>query len=164
MGPSLAPLRPGHERNPAELMRFRLVLRCLALRNRQARVVDLGSGQGVLASSIVRSHPETSRLGLELSATGVSLSQAWAPAARFLQWYLLGGQSPPLEWSRWLTDAVCSEVLQHVDEPDRLLRNARKFLAPGCRLVVTVPGGPRAEVDLHIGAAPLRPWRPGSPA
>lgn len=61
------------QRNPAELMRFRLVLRCLALRNRQARVVDLGSGQGVLASLIVRSHPQTSLLGLELSATGVSL-------------------------------------------------------------------------------------------
>ncbi|MGA9112885.1 MAG: class I SAM-dependent methyltransferase [Candidatus Dormiibacterota bacterium] len=132
-------------------MRFRLVLRCLALRNRQARVVDLGSGQGVLASLIVRSHPQTSLLGLELSATGVSLSQARAPAARFLQWDLLGGQSPPLEWSRWATDAVCSEVLEHVDEPDRLLRNARKFLAPGCRLVVTVPGGPRSEFDLHIG-------------
>jgi glycosyltransferase involved in cell wall biosynthesis len=38
-----------------------------------------------------------------------------------------------------------------VDEPARLLRNARTFLAPGCHLVVTVPGGPRSASDLRIG-------------
>ena len=47
--------------------------------------------------------------------------------------------------------AVCSEVLEHVDEPARLLRNARSLLLPGCRLIVTVPGGPRSAFDWHIG-------------
>ncbi len=30
-------------------------------------------------------------------------------------------------------------------------RNASEYLAPGCRLVVTVPGGPRSAFDRHIG-------------
>ncbi len=47
--------------------------------------------------------------------------------------------------------AVCSEVLEHVDQPEVLLRNAADYLAPGCRLVVTVPGGPRSAFDRHIG-------------
>ncbi len=47
--------------------------------------------------------------------------------------------------------AVCSEVLEHVDDPVLLLRNASHYLAPACRLVVTVPGGPRSAFDRHIG-------------
>jgi 2-polyprenyl-3-methyl-5-hydroxy-6-metoxy-1,4-benzoquinol methylase len=139
------------QRNPAELMRFRLVLRFLKLGDRPARVVDIGSGQGELAAIIARKHRAVTVLGVELTATGVSLGQARAPSARFLQWDLLTDQPVPTEWSAWATHAICSEVLEHVDEPARLLRNARHFLAPGCLLVVTVPGGPRSAFDLHIG-------------
>jgi SAM-dependent methyltransferase len=139
------------QRNPAELMRFRLVLRFLRLSDRAARLVDIGSGQGELASILTRNHPDTAVLGVELSATGVSLGEARAPSARFLQWDLLADEPVPEEWAGWATAAVCSEVLEHVDEPLRLLRNARRFLAPGCRLVVTVPGGPRSAFDHHIG-------------
>jgi hypothetical protein len=32
-----------------------------------------------------------------------------------------------------------------------LLRNASGYLAPGCRIIVTVPGGPRTAFDRHIG-------------
>ncbi|MGO8685736.1 MAG: class I SAM-dependent methyltransferase [Candidatus Dormibacteria bacterium] len=137
--------------NPAELMRFRLALRFLGLGDRAAQVVDIGSGQGELASIISRAHPGATVLGVELSATGVRLGLARAPSARFLQWDLLEDRPVPKEWSGWATHAVCSEVLEHVDDPARLLGNARRFLAPGCRLVVTVPGGPRSAFDLHIG-------------
>ena len=46
---------------------------------------------------------------------------------------------------------MCSEVLEHVDHPDLLLRNASEYLAKGCRLVITVPGGPMSAFDRHIG-------------
>jgi SAM-dependent methyltransferase len=138
-------------RNPAELMRFRLALRFLGLSDRAARVADIGSGQGELAAAISLKHPRAAVLGVELSGTGVRLAQARAPAARFLQWDLLANRPVPPEWSGWATDAVCSEVLEHVDDPAHLLRNAQGFLAPGCRLVVTVPGGPRSAFDLLIG-------------
>ena len=46
---------------------------------------------------------------------------------------------------------MCSEVLEHVDHPDLLLRNASEYLAEGCRLVITVPGGPMSAFDRHIG-------------
>ena len=42
-------------------------------------------------------------------------------------------------------------MLEHVDDPVLLLRNVRGWLAPGCRLVVTVPGGPMSAFDHHIG-------------
>src|SRR5438445_2155740 len=51
----------------------------------------------------------------------------------------------------WATHAVCSEVLEHLEQPADLLRNARAYLAPGCRVIVTVPGGPMSAFDRHIG-------------
>ena len=51
----------------------------------------------------------------------------------------------------WATDAVCSEVLEHVDDPAALLRAAHAYLADGARLIVTVPGGPMSAYDRHIG-------------
>ena len=54
-------------------------------------------------------------------------------------------QQPPA------THAVCSEVLEHVDDPVALMRNSTALLAPGAKVVVTVPGGPRSAFDKHIG-------------
>ena len=57
----------------------------------------------------------------------------------------------PVEYRCWATHAVCSEVLEHVDDPRRLLVNSADYLSPGCLLVVTVPGGPMTSFDRHIG-------------
>jgi hypothetical protein len=46
---------------------------------------------------------------------------------------------------------VCSEVLEHVDDPRSVLANCVPYLAAGCRVVVTVPGGPMTAYDRHIG-------------
>ncbi len=139
------------QRNPAERMRSRSVLRGLALGEAPARVLDIGSGQGQLAAMIGDAYPRAEVLGLELSAAGVALAARRAPSARFLQWDLLGDRAPPERWAGWATHAVCSEVLEHVDDPVRLLRTAARFMSPGCRLVVTVPGGRRSAFDIHIG-------------
>jgi len=42
-------------------------------------------------------------------------------------------------------------VLEHVDRPDVLLRNGATTVAPGGRVLITVPGGPRTAFDRHIG-------------
>jgi hypothetical protein len=64
---------------------------------------------------------------------------------------LLEPFTPPESQRNWATHAVCSEVLEHVDEPCRLLVNAKDYMAPDCELVVTVPGGPMSAFDRHIG-------------
>ena len=52
---------------------------------------------------------------------------------------------------QWAGHAVCSEVLEHLDDPAGVLANARAFIKPGGRLVITVPGGPMSAFDRHIG-------------
>ncbi len=55
------------------------------------------------------------------------------------------------QFAGWATDAVCSEVLEHVDSPAAFLQAARPYLADNARLIVTVPGGPKSAFDRHIG-------------
>lgn len=137
--------------NPAQDFRRRLILRLLEGVSDSSRVLDIGSGTGDLATSLRDAYPGTSLLGLELSRTGVELAQRRVPDAQFLQVDLSTGEPPPPEYRSWATHAVCSEVLEHVDEPGALIANCRAYLAPGCLLVVTVPGGPMTEYDRHIG-------------
>jgi SAM-dependent methyltransferase len=137
--------------NPAQEFRRRLVLRLLAPSAGTPRILDVGSGTGDLALDLRRAFPEAELAGIELSEAGVELARAKVPDARFVRRDLLVDAPPPADLVAWATHAVCSEVLEHVDEPGRLLGNARPFMGPGCRLIVTVPGGPITAYDTHIG-------------
>jgi SAM-dependent methyltransferase len=114
-------------------------------------LVDIGSGQGDLLADLTSVLPSIEALGLELSAEGVRVGAEKVPNARFVQRDLLTAQEVPPEYEGWATHAVCSEVLEHVERPEELLRNALPFLAPGCRVVITVPGGPMSKFDKYIG-------------
>jgi SAM-dependent methyltransferase len=116
-----------------------------------ARVLDIGSGQGDLAVDLLERHPEADCVGVELSTSGVSIAAQRVPQARFFERDLLQAAAPPENLQGWATHAVCSEVLEHLDEPQRLMTNALAWMAPGCRVVVTVPGGPMSSFDRHIG-------------
>ena len=142
------------ELGPTPKYRRRLILNLL--RNvpihSSARMLELGSGTGEFAGEFCRRFPQSQYLGLELSAVGVRAARERVPSARFLQRDLLQPASPSdegLEFSA--TDALCTEVLEHLDRPEVLLRNAAAYMTPGCRLIVTVPGGPMNAFYRHIG-------------
>ena len=138
--------------NPAQEYRRHIVLANLGLQSvKLPRVLDIGSGLGDFLVDLHALHPDIPKLGLEMSSKGVKIGTRRLPQARFLQRDLIVGDEDPAEYREFATHAVCSEVLEHVDDPVRLLRNARAYMAEGCRLVVTVPGGPRSDFDIHIG-------------
>ncbi|MQA75087.1 MAG: methyltransferase domain-containing protein [Solirubrobacterales bacterium] len=139
------------EQNPAQAFRRSLIISALGVREPGARVLDIGSGTGDLAADLLAVLPRCEVLGVELSATGVEIARRKVPAARFEECDLLA-PDPVAEGDRaWADHAICSEVLEHVDDPVALLRGARALLAPGCLVVVTVPGGPMSAFDRHIG-------------
>jgi len=143
------------EGNPANTYRHRLVMRLLGQPGAGDTVLDIGSGQGELALLLQRRFPDATVRGIEYSAHGVERSRAAASAGglplEFTQRDLLVAAPVDPAVRGRATHAVCSEVLEHVDDPTLLLRHAAEYLAPGCRLVVTVPGGPRSAFDRHIG-------------
>ena len=139
------------ESNPAQALRRDLVWRALDVREARPRVVDFGSGQGDLVADLRARLPQAELLGVELSAAGVEVSQRKVPSATFVQRDLLDGGRAQPPWRGWATHGVLAEVIEHVDEPTRVLAAAAEYLQPGARLVVTVPGGPMSAFDRHIG-------------
>lgn len=137
--------------NPAQAMRRRLIHALLQVTGPGSRVLDIGCGTGDLVEELARRHPEAECHGIDASRLGIERAARTVPAASFAVRDLLAPGEPPPERAGWATHAVCSEVLEHVDEPETLLANAKAYLAPGCRLVVTVPGGPISAFDRHIG-------------
>jgi SAM-dependent methyltransferase len=137
--------------NPAQRFRRRLVLSLLTRGLGHMRVLDIGSGQGDLAAELGFRYPDADLRGIDGSPSGVEIASRKVPGAFFVCHDLVEADEPPPGLDGWASHAVCSEVLEHVDDPRRLLSNARRCLAPGCRLVVTVPGGPMSAFDRHIG-------------
>jgi SAM-dependent methyltransferase len=138
------------EQNPAQSWRRDLILANLQLAP-GTKLLDVGSGQGDLARDVLSAHPSVAIHGLELSASGVAHARAKVPHATFHQVDLLSDEPFVEELARWADRVVCAEVLEHVDDPRALLRNALRHVAPGARVVITVPGGPRTAFDIHIG-------------
>lgn len=139
--------------NPAQAYRRMLIFRSLELgRARGAvRLFEVGSGQGDLSQELVERHPSMDLMGVDLSDTGVAMAKAKVPNGTFFQQDLLKPLTLPEQYLGWASHAVCSEVLEHLDDPVAALKNVRRCLAPGGRLVVTVPGGPMSAFDKHIG-------------
>ena len=140
------------EQNPAQRYRRQIIRRLLKRNACQgaARILDIGSGQGDLARDLRTDFPQASITGLEFSAAGIEVSRRKTPDAQFVERNLLEPGDPGA-LRGWAQYAVCAEVLEHLDDPALFLHYAAEYLAPGCLLIVTVPGGPQSEFDRHIG-------------
>lgn len=137
--------------NPAQRYRRALIARYLGRLEPPRRVLDIGSGQGDLLCSLRAELPDVELAGLELSTTGIERARQKVPGARFVQADLLRAPVDLPELTGWADVAICSEVLEHVEEPAVLLRNASRSVTAGGRVLITVPGGPRTAFDRHIG-------------
>ena len=119
--------------------------------NRQPIILDAGCGAGDLIRALKYRFPRAEFCGIEPSAEGVEAGRVLCPGVTFIQsgLYPLTDQISRLEG--WASHAVCSEVLEHVEDPVALLRTVASCLKSGGTVVVTVPGGPRTAFDLEIG-------------
>ncbi len=139
--------------NPAQQMRHEIIARLLCEDSPEGtmRLFDLGSGQGDLVQKLEPLLPRARFVGAELSESGVAISKRKVPAATFLVADIFQPPAALNEFANWASHAVCSEVLEHVDDPVAFLKRARDYLQAGARLIVTVPGGPVSAFDRHIG-------------
>jgi SAM-dependent methyltransferase len=97
------------------------------------RVLDVGSGLGYLTAVLRRGGLEA--WGLEMSADAVRAAQA-----AFGPWYIQGSVEHGLSQLRGSFDLVLMiELIEHVDDPARLIEQAFSLVRPGGRLLVTTP-------------------------
>ena len=119
-----------NQRNPAQEYRRRLALTLLARRGTPTHLLDIGCGNGELLAAAAARWPGAELMGLELSEVAVADARRRVPSAVLHARDLLADPVPGEGEARWATHAVCSEVLEHVDDPVALLRNARGWLSP----------------------------------
>jgi len=138
---------------PTTRWRSRIVLELLGIPEDEgaARMLEIGSGRGEFAEAFAGRYPRAAFLGVELSATGVELASTRVCGAQFVQRDLLAPAQPNHTAGFHATHALCYEVLEHVDDPALLMHHAAEYMEPGCRLVVTLPGGPWNAFYRHIG-------------
>ena len=138
--------------NPGPTFRRRFIVERLADVDRTSRILDVGSGTGELAAELHAAYPTAELLGRRVEPDRSGGFENEGPSRRLPAEAISPVRAtPPAEFRGWATHAVCSEVLEHVDDPRSLLINAGAYMAPGCRLLVTVPGGPVTTLDRHIG-------------
>lgn len=115
-----------------------------------AAIVDLGCGSGVLLEQIAGACPDARLAGIDADPNALALAAQRLPSAE-LQRGDLDSEDGVVSGHGVADAVVCSEVLEHLIEPQHALRMAHELLKPGGRLVVTVPSGPMNDFDRAIG-------------
>lgn len=101
---------------------------------RGVKVVDVGCGDGALAGCLVKAGALVT--GVEPESVGRELARG-----EFNRHGLVGTFVAQLEElpSDAFDVAVCSDVIEHVSQPEKLLQDLRRVVRPGGMVVVTTP-------------------------
>ena len=104
------------------------------------RVLDIGCGTGVVTRlAAERVGPGGRVAGLDVNPGMLAVARSITPPDMGIEWYEAGAESLPLPDGAF--DVVlCQLSLQFVADRLRGLREMRRVLAPGGRLVLNVPG------------------------
>ena len=141
--------------NPAQDYRRRLLLAELrgwfAGSANSIRLLDVGCGTGDFALAFQKAFPQGLYLGMDVSRVGTEICRAKVPGARFETVDLMQADTVAAADLGWANAVICSEVLEHVDEPEKILTNLKPYLARNAVMLITVPGGPMSAFDKHIG-------------
>ncbi len=138
--------------NPAQRMRHSSILTALRAGEWPTRrLLDVGSGQGDFLLRATRAGAAQAYAGFEISESGIKVSRDKVPQANFIQIDLFAPTQESDSFENWATVAVCSEVIEHVDDPVGFLQSLRHYMMSGATLVLTVPAGPMSQFDHEIG-------------
>jgi 2-polyprenyl-3-methyl-5-hydroxy-6-metoxy-1,4-benzoquinol methylase len=116
------------------------------LANVKGRVLDVGCGGGSVAKAVKRARPDLDVCGCDLSESALKTANSHAEGVDFR---LATAERLPFGDGEldfvWIFD-----VLEHVDEPERVLREVRRVLKPGggFHIVLPIEGQPRTLYSL----------------
>ena len=110
-----------------------------------ASVLDIGCGEGYGTAELAR----TARLviGLDLDLPTLEHARRRYPAAN-LTWVRASAERLPFRAASFQL-ICCFQVLEHLPDPERLLREARRVLVPGGHLILTTPNRPAVFSGLN---------------
>ncbi len=103
-----------------------------------ARVLDLGCGDGALAG-VIHDKLGLPVAGVDTSDLAIEFAQAEFARRNFRgEFRAVDGYATGFDDASF-SAAVCSDVIEHVREPDTMLQELKRVLRPGGHLVLTTP-------------------------
>jgi SAM-dependent methyltransferase len=115
------------------------------------RVADLGCGGGDLLRAVQASHPDAEMAGFDFSLAQIKANEARQPD---VTWHIAdlnrAAEFPAALLGRFDT-LISLEVIEHLDDPAALLRNALRLAAPGARLILSTQSGRVGETERRVG-------------
>lgn len=139
--------------SPASFHRRRIVRR-LALTHAASsrRVLDAGSGQGLLVRELALHMPQAIVAAADVSARSRAETARVNPDAPVFELDLQARDFETRAPALGRFDLViCSEVLEHLSNDREAAQRLRALLEAGGHLIVTVPGGRMSRFDQAIG-------------
>jgi 2-polyprenyl-3-methyl-5-hydroxy-6-metoxy-1,4-benzoquinol methylase len=133
--------------NPGARHRRRLLEETLKQTNlTQPTVIDAGCGLGFNVSAIISALPDSNITGIDFSATAIE-----GAARRFPNhhWKVVNLNTPSELFSADVV--VCTEVIEHVDDPLLLLQNLNLIVRRGGFLVLTTQSGKIHQTEKMVG-------------
>ncbi len=143
----------GLARNPGRLYRYQIISQIIKARINGGNhlIVDVGCGTGELLSHLAEQLSPQNLLGLDISKAGILIAQDNYPNLNFALIKVENDGFASTAIKAGADIIVCSEVLEHLEEPKKILKFiSNNLLAEGV-LIVTVPAGPMSFFERFIG-------------
>jgi trans-aconitate methyltransferase len=140
--------------NPALEWRWRELIKLLNLDSygNDLRLIDFGCGDAALLRRLRPLYPKAQFAGLDGADSGISRARTLLPDCHFASVDLNKATDAGRELLPFVGNVgICSEVLEHLDDPVTALTTCKKFLEKGAKLVITVPAGPMSASDRYFG-------------
>jgi 2-polyprenyl-3-methyl-5-hydroxy-6-metoxy-1,4-benzoquinol methylase len=133
--------------NPGARSRRRLVLRALRRHAAEAtEILDVGCGLGEMVAFLSDELESVRFTGIDFSPGAIESCRRRLPAHRWAVADVVADDLPqPFD------AVICSELLEHLDEPETALVRIASTLAPGGTIVVTVPNGKVFDTERAVG-------------
>ena len=119
-------------------------------------MLEVGCGTGYVLGGLASAFPELRLVGGELFPAGLVTAVGRAPGAELLQI-----DARKLPYADEFDVVGAFDVLEHVEEDERVLREVHRALRPGGGLLVTVPQHPRLWSPLDEFSRHVRRYRRG---
>src|SRR5260370_37562762 len=139
-----APLRP----RPRFMNGLKLRYLLTDLAPIRGKVLDVGCGPGSVAKAVKRDRPDLHVVGCGMSSSALAVAEASAEGVDCLP-----AQAEKLPFADGEFDFVwVFDVLEHVENPERMLREIARVVRPGGRFPIALPlAGQRLPLHRLIG-------------
>lgn len=111
------------------------------------RVLDIGCGFGLFTGAVVDKFPYNETWGVDISNEVIEANKEKHPEVAYFQQYVGHLDKVP---TNYFNLVFSGEVLEHLEEPAQLLKDAHAALKTGGKLIITTPLDRMIDSPEHV--------------